>query len=179
MKKILRVSSICLGIFLISVASSNAANIRPYAGVNYFFANYEDDYDIEADSGVAGIKLGVDINDYIGIEMRVGVGVDDDTIDVLGVDVKVEVDHAYGLYVRPKFRQEQVQVYGLLGFTEIEYEVSVFGLSIEDDETDFSFGAGLEYFFNDNVSVSVEYMQLLDKDDYEVESYNIGFTYYY
>lgn len=179
MKKILSISSICLSIFLVSVVSSNAADMKSYTGLNYMFISYEPDGVSDIDLGAFGLKLGVDINDYIGVEMRAGLGVDDDTVNVLGVDVDVEINYFYSVYARPKYRMNQIQIYGLLGFTKAELEASAFGVSVEEDDTDFSYGLGLEWFFNDNASASIEYMQLFDESDYEVESFNIGLTYYF
>ena len=90
----------------------------------------------------------------------------DDEVDVQGVDVDVKIDWYYGLYLLPKYRINQFQIYGIAGFTKAEGE--------EVEESDFSYGAGLEWFVSENVSLNVEYTMLFDKSDYEIDSFNIG-----
>jgi opacity protein-like surface antigen len=149
-----------------SVINSNAADIKGYIGFNYMIVEYEDDFDNNANLGAGGLKIGFDIIDYLSIEARGGLGLKDDDVDVDGVDREVKIDWYYGAYLIPKYRYNQAQIYGIAGFTKAEGE--------EVEESDFSYGAGLEWFFSENVSVNLEYTMLLDKDDYEVDSFNIG-----
>ena len=181
MKNILNVSLICLSIFIGSAESSSAADIKGYAGLNYVLAEYDHDYGVDADLGAVGIKVGVDINDYLGAEMRAGLGVDDDSVNYLTSEINVELNYYYGVYMRPKYKIDQIQIYGVLGFTKAEFEASAFGSSEKDDDTYFSYGIGLEWFFYDNISASVEYMKHLDADesDWDFKSFNIGLTYYF
>lgn len=166
MKKNLSVTLMFLGIFFMSVINSNAADTKGYIGFNYMIIDYEDDFDNNANLGAGGIKIGFNIIDYLAIEARGGLGLKDDEVDVQGVDVDVKIDWYYGLYLLPKYRINQFQIYGIAGFTKAEGE--------EVEESDFSYGAGLEWFVSENVSLNVEYTMLFDKSDYEIDSFNIG-----
>ncbi|GAA0839060.1 hypothetical protein GCM10009113_02000 [Marinobacter szutsaonensis] len=137
-----------------------------YAGLNYTFMNAElGPYD--ADVGTLSGKVGVMATPFLGIEARAGFGVDDDTIN--GVDVSV--DNFYGGYATFNLANESpVTPYAVLGFTRIEAEVG----SVEDDDSDVSYGIGANMEFAPNLSGNLEYMRYYDDDNVELDGLGVG-----
>ena len=138
-----------------------------YAGLNYTFMETDFDGLAEADTGTLSGKVGVMATDYFGVEARAGFGVDDDRI--AGVDVKI--DNFFGGYGTVNVVNESpVTPYAVFGFTRIEAEAG----SVEDDESDFSYGAGLNVKFAKNLSGNLEYMRYYDDDDITLDGIGLG-----
>ena len=137
-----------------------------YAGFNYTFMNAEiGPYD--ADAGTLSGKVGVMATPFLGIEARAGFGVDDDTVN--GVDVSV--DNFYGGYATFNLANESpVTPYAVLGFTRVEAEVG----SVEDDDSDVSYGIGASMEFAPNLSGNLEYMRYYDDDNVELDGLGLG-----
>ncbi|MDY6840051.1 MAG: porin family protein [Pseudomonadota bacterium] len=137
-----------------------------YAGLNYTFMNAEiGRYD--ADTGTLSGKVGVMATPFLGIEARAGFGADDDTIN--GVDVSV--DNFYGGYATFNLANESmVTPYAVLGFTRVEAEVG----SVEDDDSDVSYGIGANMEFAPNLSGNLEYMRYYDDDNVQLDGLSVG-----
>ncbi len=115
-----------------------------------------------ADGTFSGVfRLGYDYNDYIGIEARGSYGLCSQ--DQLGHD------YSYGLYLKPQYPiSEAWNAYGLLGYaqTKISFEDQVaFNGNTNDSTTqsDFSFGAGVDYQLNNNWSLFADAVQYIDE----------------
>ena len=138
-----------------------------YAGGNYTFMNADFDGVGDADVGTLSGKVGVMATEYFGLEARAGFGVDDDT--VRGVDV--ELDNFFGGYATFNMVNESpITPYGVLGFTRIEAQAG----NVEDDDSDFSYGAGVNFAFAPNLSANLEYMRYYDDNDVTVDGLGIG-----
>ena len=87
-------------------------------------------------------------------------------------DVEIEVNYLGGVYgVFHTDTEATATFYGLIGFTQGELEASVLGESVEEDESGFSYGVGVNIsYFN------LEYMSYLDKDDFTVTAISAGFV---
>ena len=72
--------------------------------------------------------------------------------------------------------ESPVTPYGILGFTRYELEVdNVLGSSSED-ESDLSYGIGVNVAINDALSGNLEYMRYFDKDDVTIDGIGLGLT---
>ena len=92
----------------------------------------------------------------------------------LGVDV--ELDSVVGAYVRVGGDFEGVLPYLLLGFARTEVTASAGGLSASDDESDFSYGIGLDVGSAENLSFNIEYMNYYDDSDGDITAIGVGIT---
>lgn len=136
-----------------------------YTGVNYTFIDIDAQED--ADVGTLSAKVGVQANEYFGAEARAGFGVNDDTVN--GTEVKL--DNFFGGYATINMANETpVTPYAILGFTRVELEAG----SRSDDESDFSYGAGVNVQLARNLSGNLEYMRYYDDRDVTIDGIGLG-----
>ncbi|MEX1033632.1 MAG: porin family protein [Cellvibrionaceae bacterium] len=115
-------------------------------------------------------RLGTSFTDNISGEIRLGLGVGDDTI--FGVDV--ELENMFGAYVRAGLPvTEVIYPYAVIGYTRGEVDVSGFS---SESESDVSFGVGVDFGLGGGMAINLEYMNYLDKDGAEVDGFAIGFA---
>lgn len=137
-----------------------------YAGLNYTFMDLDFDGP-SADVGTLSGKVGVMANEFLGIEARAGFGVDDDRI----AGNKVELNSFFGGYATLNMvNQSPVTPYAVLGFTRVE---ATFG-PVKDDDSDFSYGAGVNFQFAQNLSGNLEYMRYYDDSNITVDGIGLG-----
>ncbi|SFR44881.1 outer membrane insertion C-terminal signal [Marinobacter daqiaonensis] len=144
-----------------------------YAGANYTFLNV-DGSGIDADLGMMSAKVGAKVSPYLGVEARGGFGVADDSI---GGGTDLELNALYGGYVTLNVdNPSTVTPYVIAGLTRYDYEVSGPGGTATEDESDFSYGIGIDMAFSDALSGNLEYMRYGDKDDVELDGLALGVT---
>lgn len=125
--------------------------------------------DIENTYGL--VRFGGYVTSNIAIDFRYGDGIDDDTL--MGVDFSIDrIFGLYALYHLPL--SSSVSIYGLLGYTEADWKAEANGGLLLEEEDDISYGIGLDLGF-----INIEYVQVLDDSDFEVEVVSIGYTYHF
>ena len=164
-------------VFLVGSPVYAAGQGTNYAGVQYAVVTYDEEGidDVEPTALVG--RIGHFVNDNVAIEGRIGVGLQDDEVEVdLGifgtVDVEVEVEHLFGIYAAiHSSSSSDISVYGIIGYTQGELEASAGGFDASEDDSGLSYGLGLNiYKFN------IEYMSYLDEDEFEVTAISLGFV---
>jgi len=142
-----------------------------YTGLNYTFMSLDAGSE-DADVGTLSAKAGVMATPYLGFEARGGFGVDDDRIN--GVDFSV--DNFFGGYATFNVANESpVTPYAILGFTRVEVEAEgPFGSTATEDDSDVSYGIGVNMAFAQNLSGNLEYMRYYDDDDTTVDGLGVG-----
>jgi opacity protein-like surface antigen len=144
-----------------------------YAGGNYTFVNV-DAGSADADLGTLSAKVGGYVTPYFGLEARAGFGVVDEDV---GFNTDLSVNSFFGGYATINAANESpVTPYGIIGFTRYELELDGPGISEKDDETDLSFGAGVNVAITDELSGNVEYMRYVDTDDATADGIGLGLT---
>jgi len=138
-----------------------------YAGLNYTFMDVDFDGFASADVGTLSGKVDIMANEFLGVEARAGFGVDDDRI----AGAKVKLDNFFGGYATINMaNQSPVTPYAVIGFTRIEAEIG----SQSDDDSDFSYGAGVNFKFAQNLSGNLEYMRYYDDSNVTVDGIGLG-----
>lgn len=160
------------------LAAGSAMAADPYAGGSIVFLD-ADATDVRgADASLTGVtgRLGAMANDNIGGEVRVTLGVGDDSVGSGFFETDVELNSMIGGYLRagipagPSFYP-----YAILGFTRVELEYSNPNFGNESEsETDVSYGFGVDLSLDRNLSLNVEYMNYFDKDSDEISGFSIG-----
>ncbi|MBW4933191.1 outer membrane beta-barrel protein [Marinobacter sp. F4206] len=166
-------------VFATGVLTAGAANAQDmyksgvgglYTGLNYTFANL-DIGSRDADVGTLSAKAGVMATPFLGFEARGGFGVDDDRIGA----VDFSLDNFFGGYATFNLANESpLTPYAILGFTRVELEAEGPFNTVTDDESDVSYGVGLNMKFASNLSGNLEYMRYYDDDDVTVDGLGVG-----
>ena len=134
------------------------------------------------------LQAGYKFNDYVALEGRYWIGMDDNTWTHYNtLDVTAEID-TWGIYVKPMYPvTESFDIYALLGYADADYTVKGSGYTLTADAFDgFSWGIGADYSFTESLSVFVDYVSLYDDDfvnnagnnvDFTIDTWNFGVTY--
>ena len=153
-----------------------------YAGFQFATTTYTEDGISEEFNPTAIVaRFGANVSDNFSIEGRLGTGVRNDTVNVAGMyDVKMEIDRLVGVYGVGHINfNKSSSVYGLFGFSEAKATFSSPSSpelgSVSHDDTGFSFGVGADFGIgNDVVALNIEYVQYLNKSDFDVSALSFG-----
>lgn len=151
-----------------------SAGPKLYGGLNYSFVNIDADNAGDADVGTLSGKVGGLVIPYFGLEARAGFGVADETVN--GVDFSL--DNFYGGYATLNLANESpVTPYAILGFTRVELEADFGTLgSQKDDDSDVSYGVGVNLDITPELAGNLEYMRYYDGDDVTIDALGVGAT---
>ncbi len=172
MKKLIKHSTCALAL----IAAGSAVAADPYVGGSALFVDVDFD-DVNQKASLTGVtgRLGSMVNDNIGGEVRVSLGVGDDSIFSGILETDVELNSMIGGYFRAGGPVGQnFFPYAVVGFTRAELEYSSNWNRDDDSNTDVSFGFGADVSLDRNLSLNVEYMNYYDKDDVEISGFSIG-----
>lgn len=166
-------------VFTTGLAAASVANAQDmyksgvgglYTGLNYTFATIDAGRS-DADVGTLSAKVGVMATPFLGFEARGGFGVDDDRIG----RIDYSLDNFFGGYATFNLANESpLTPYAVLGFTRVELEAKGPFTTVTDDESDVSYGIGLNMKFASNLSGNLEYMRYYDDDDVTVDGLGLG-----
>ena len=175
---------VLLGIFVLSCNSAQAEIEWTgwYSGLYYSSSRDEFEPDVGVSNnetrGHLKIKLGKYLNKYISLEGQLG--------GTTNSDVNSGIS-THGAYFRVNQSFGKYTLYGLLGLGGIySYDDELENIS----EFGGSYGIGLEIFGSKDLSVTFEYLTILDKSvngdnptfgsgDLKFDTIGIGFTYYF
>ena len=172
--------------------------VKPYFGIGLtgfettLSSNANSDVDFDSTGSVfrAGIEI---VEENLSIEARFATTFAEDdkvvSVDGSAQDVSVKPDSLWGVYVIPRLPiTERVGVYGLIGFSEVELEYTVEGISggesveqalTSDSDSDLSYGGGVDANFVGEIGGYAEYVQYYDADNDELRGLTLGLTYQY
>lgn len=167
--------------FLISAllmsSGAFAATGDSYFGGGYHIGNYDETGISTASPTALKLEYGHYITDQLAIEGNIAFGAAEDTVQVLGADVDIEVDQAISLFVKGDLNiNPNFNFYGLLGFTKGKLKATVQGYNqtITENDSGFSYGAGIEGISNGGLIFSAEYIMYLSEDSYDYSGLNLG-----
>jgi outer membrane immunogenic protein len=196
-------AAICLPLSVMSQEGNKDVRIyqdkpRSYVGGNLAHATVPfDGLEDDATLTAALVRLGGMASDYIGVEARFGFGGDTYTYrENIGGLYKLDtsINHIGGVYFTARapfwelpYDLGEMYAQGYLGVANSQLEInattctgSVCNEDTErEDETGASFGAALGVRVLPQVSLALEYMQYLDKDDVELSTVEAGIMYHF
>ena len=161
-----------------------------YVGLGYSYMNADvDGYgDITANSAL--LLAGYKYNQYLGLEARYTMNVDDPELDssspgldgLEGDDMTNIAIYLKGMYPVT----EAIDVYALLGYGQVNFEAGEYGIDLS--ESGFQWGLGASYDVTENIGVFADYTRLYDDEGFDglldvegvdiaVDSINVGMTY--
>lgn len=156
MKQMMKAAGLALAIAL-GASVTQAQDIKPYAGIGVggfdFRVSVLGANDSGSSAGYFGI-LGADIGDYFGVEFRGGVT---SKAQVFGLNYKLNNFFSYFAKLQLPSDDGQIKLYGLLGGTTAKLTTS--GGYSSGAKTGFSYGAGVDYKFNDKLSIAGEWVR--------------------
>lgn len=170
---------------VLMAGSCNVAAQEPfeggYVGANYVFVNYEEEGFPEFDLGALVGKAGVKANPYFAAEMRVGIGAANDSTEVDGVTLDLDLDYLIGGYLIAGIPNESpIYPYAVVGLTTAKLtadaSMGISQASVSDSSSDVSLGVGVNFAVADEALLNAEYMQYLDKDGVEISGVGLGVT---
>lgn len=179
MKKIISLAACAVSIALTAGhVSAEQVSEGFYVGAAYSALTYSENGFEDADLGALFARGGYQVNEYVAAEVRLGDGVQDDTISYLGYDIKVKLKEYYGVYLKAGIPTGVgLYPYAVIGGTHLKLEASVAGYTASDTSSDVSYGVGVDYWFNPQISAGLEYMKLYDKDGTELSGVSLGLNY--
>lgn len=150
-------------------AFAGAAAAQPYVGLDYTHLDAD-----EVDLGALTLKGGYQLNDWAAVELRGGVGVDDDNY----YGVKAELEHYVGGYFRAGLPNDSaIYPYVIAGYTHGKVKASFARFSESESDGDFSYGIGASLRLSELWSANLEVMRYLDTSDIEIDGVSLGVIY--
>lgn len=163
--------SFLMGLFNTSAQAEFQETI--YTGIQAAQFTYEDDF-IEGKPPALVLRLGGYLEGGTAIEFRLGFGLNGygDTVNTPGGDVDFDIENLFGLYGLYHIGWgSNASLYGLLGVTNGKLKVSGPGFSVDDRETNLSYGIGLNI-----ARLNFEYVHYFHDNDFDVTAISFGFV---
>jgi len=150
-----------------------------YTGLAYTYMKMENDTRNDKITGNAITALaGYKFHPYLAIEGRYTATVGD--VRANGTDNNWDMSNI-ALYLKPQYALNQVTLYGLLGYGQVELDDGV-----THTENGFQWGIGANFAATDSIDVFVDYTRLYDdngfddlspNNDFSVDNINVGVSY--
>ena len=124
-----------------------------------------------------GVALLPDTIPVLAFETQFGIDVTEDTNTINGADVSLSINYYVGFYARLSYDiADFVSVYGLLGLAAAQLDGDTLGLQ-DDTETGFSYGLGFMFGLPFDIDGSIEVMQLVSGDAFDIYMASLGASY--
>lgn len=153
--------------------------IERYGGLQWGSYDYEaQDYPFAVDQNTVGFTYRAEYTGWLSTELRAGAGVGSETFEYgyNGSDIEITLQMKYYVtfYFRPQLRWKHFAVYGLVGWSSVEFDSDSEQPEFDDsgNESGASYGAGVAYINSDEVSFALEYTELIDTDIYTLDGIN-------
>lgn len=126
-------------------------------------------------------RFGYFITENFAIEARAGTGVADDSINVSGVDVAIELNRLLSIYGVGKMSvSENVSAYGLIGYSSAKVTATATNVvnspSSSAYDNGLSYGIGIQFDAGKNFNYNAEYTNYLDGSDYDLSAFSVGLS---
>ncbi|MDI9235222.1 outer membrane beta-barrel protein [Limnohabitans lacus] len=118
---------------------------------------------------MADVVVGYEWHPNMAIEGILATNIESDTINLNGSEVpdtNLKVKSAYGFFFKPKVMlTPEWELFGRLGVIKNRTTGQVGSLSVTDTDHDFTYGIGVNYFFNKTTYGSLGYTSFYDKQN--------------
>lgn len=156
-----------------TVVSAPAFAQGMYADVGYQYISIDED-GAEADLGAVTGHVGYNFSEWFALEAEGGIGVQDETFNVLGTDVDISLNHIVGAYARANVPLGQrAGLFARVGAVNAEVEVSGGGFSDSGSDSGVGYGAGGEFMFTPTFGIRGEYTRY-DIEDLEADTATVA-----
>jgi hypothetical protein len=152
---------------LLMLGTAQAQQVRSgasplYGELGYTFLNFESG-GIDADPHALRGIVGYDFHPFFAAEGMLAVGTRSDD--------GLKLRSAIGVFAKPKFNFNNLEVFGRLGWFRAKVRQAGFGSDTDDD---FAYGVGLNYHFNPRTYVGADWMRYFDKRNANIDGLTIS-----
>ena len=159
---------------LLLASGLNASTEGLYLGGQYHRGTYDEvGYSAVNPSGL-GFVFGKYLLDDLSIEGRLITGMADDSINISGTDVSVEIDSVFSIFLKGDIPVLNVNLYGLLGHTTGKITGKTTTSTFSADDSGLSYGFGVEGKLNDALWLNAEYVMYINESIYDYSGINFG-----
>jgi len=179
MRSIRNIKSIGAVILVASIAGNvYSAEGDSYLGIQYGIVTFSESGIPDFEPTALVGRYGKFTSDNVAVEGRLGIGLSDDSQNIFGLDVDLEIDHILGVYgaYYSGTSSSTTRAYGILGFTQAEFTATIPGFgSVSADDSDISLGLGVNFEIGGNGFINLEYMNYGELDEADVTAIAIGY----
>lgn len=152
-----------------------AASAQLYGGAGFTAFQADDGSGGDITLGALQGRLGYKTNPFFGVEGEFSIGVQDESIDVLGTQVDVGIDNQYGVFAVGVLPIPAVgDVFARGGYASFTIDASASGLgSIAEDGSGLAYGGGIMLNFIPFTKLRLEYTRY-EPEDGEFESIGVS-----
>ncbi len=150
-------------------------------GILYGVADYSDDLVSDLDPTAVVFRFVPVTDKWFGFEGRLGLGAAEgsDTVNSFpgGAEIEVDVHSVLGLFLNAHSNIGQLaSIYGLVGFGWVRYDLRVNDTleKAAEDESGMAYGLGMNFGKQGGIQWNLEYMQYLDKSDFDLGAISVG-----
>ncbi|PLX45122.1 MAG: hypothetical protein C0609_03835 [Deltaproteobacteria bacterium] len=165
------VKFIAAAAFAIALSTPAFALGGPYFGFNYSTLDLDVPHNSDANIDYLSGTIGQYVHPNFAVELRAGLGIDDDKVN----GVKVEVDYLVGAYGRVVYPVQRFVPYFLFGVTGAKVSAG----SDDESELDLGYGFGTDYVITDQLSLNIEYANIIDGSDIDITAFSMGLRFSY
>lgn len=127
---------------------------------------------VKSEPAMARAMIGVSPFAGLGVEGMIGTGVSDDRLRGNSViDSRVKINEFLGVYLASRLNLGPVELFGRAGVAETRVRFEGLG---SGDASGFSYGGGIRLLPTDNLTLSLDYMNYLDKDGVKIDGYTLS-----
>lgn len=127
---------------------------------------------VKSEPAMARAMLGISPFAGLGVEGMIGTGVRDDRLrGNVAIDSRVKVDEFLGVYLASRLNLGPVELFGRAGVAETRVRFEGLGTG---SDSGFSYGAGVRLLPTDSLTLSLDYMNYLDKSGVKIDGYTLS-----
>lgn len=140
----------------------------------------------EADYRAYQLNVGYKYNNWLGVDFRFGNGMSERNFALQDSSnhAEIGIDGISSYYYRPEFTNDEARLYILLGqssvdltYAEVDASGNQIGATTSGSVSGLSYGLGAGWYYGDNMTINLEYLMLIDDDEAEISTINLGFDY--
>lgn len=119
--------------------------------------------------------IGTEVHPNLNLEGMIGMGITDGSTRVGNVTIKSEVDHFWGLYVKPKVAlSPDLELFGRLGYASSKVSASIPGYVVSESGYSVSYAVGLNFKVSESTSLNADYTSYYSKDGVKANGFTVG-----
>ena len=127
--------------------------------------------------------IGYEFHPMLSVEGMLAGGVQEDDRDItvygIPVNASFKLENMYGIWIRPKYVLNQLELFGRLGWahTKVEVQARPSNFSASQSDDDLAWGFGANYRFNRNFYAGIDWMRYSNQSDHHVDGLTLSVGY--